>query len=115
VQTSCGYGVPKLSLLQAPSADEEKPVAGFQTRDTLNSWASKKIENNEMIAYRKKWNVDSLDGLTGLRTARRDRGEILWLTDLQAWCRRIWEQKEAVAFGFVLALLLSGIAWILKG
>jgi hypothetical protein len=115
VQTSCGYGVPKLGLLQMQSADEEKVVARLQDRETLGHWASKKIKNNMLNAYRKQWNVDSLDGLTGLRTARRDKGEILWLTDLQAWCRRIWGQKEAVAFGFVLALLLLGIAWVFQG
>jgi Pyridoxamine 5'-phosphate oxidase len=105
-QTSCGYGVPRLAKRKAGDGDEDEWVAGFEDRETLGHWASKMAEKNELHAYRKKNNSDSLDGLTGLRAARRDNGEILWLTDLITWFRRILLQREAIAFGFSLALFL---------
>jgi hypothetical protein len=109
VQTSCGFGVPRHAKVK-PGGDEERWVAGFEDRETLGHWASKRTESNTLHAYHKEWNYDSLDGLTGLKVARQDRGEILWLTDLQAWFRKIMSQREALVFGFVLALVLSIIA-----
>jgi len=49
-----------------------------------------------------------------MRVARRDRGEILWLTDLKATMRRILLQREAVAFGFVLATLVFVVAKLVQ-
>jgi hypothetical protein len=110
--------VPKLALIRAPSTDEGEGegelVSGFQDRETLVNWASKQVEKNKMQEYRKEWNANSLDGLPGLRSARRARGEILWLTDLQTWLRRIMGQKEAVAVGFVLALFFLGIPHVVQ-
>jgi hypothetical protein len=102
VQTSCGYGVPRLGL------DEEKG-AMLQDRETLGHWAHGKVEKNEMNAYRVKNNVESLDGLPGLRTARKDNGEVLWLGELKATARRIAKQREALGAGLFLGLLV----WLL--
>jgi hypothetical protein len=113
VQTSCGFGVPRHAKVKT-GGDEEKWVAGFNDRETMGHWASKRIEANTLHEYNKEWNYDSLDGLTGLKVARRDRQEILWLTDLQAWFRRIMLQREALAFGFVLASILSIIAQLIN-
>jgi len=106
VQTSCGYGVPRLSTRDGKTADEEKRGA-FEDRETLGHWASKKVEANELMTYQGEWNADSLDGLTGLRSARRERGERLWLTDAMATFRRIRSQKEAVIAGFLIAVFLN--------
>jgi hypothetical protein len=113
VQTSCGYGVPRHAMVKT-AVDEEKWMAGFEDRETMGHWASKRVEANMLHAYQKEWNYDSLDGLTGLKAARRDRGEILWVTDLQAWFRRVMAQREALAFGFVLASILSLIAQLIN-
>jgi hypothetical protein len=101
VQTSCGYGVPKLAQ---QTADAEKGGYGFEDRETLGHWAKTQVDKNAMHAYQQTNNSDSLDGLTGLKSARRDRGERLWMTDTQAWVRKVWGQKDAVAVGFVFAL-----------
>lgn len=113
VQTSCGFGVPRHAKVKRTDA-EEKWVAGFEDRETLGHWASKRIEADTLHDYRREWNYGSLDGLTGLRAARRDRGEMLWLTDFQAWFRRILAQREALAFGFVLASIVSIIAQLIN-
>lgn len=105
VQTSCGFGVPRHAKVKVDDGDDEW-VAGFEDRETLGHWASKKITANKLNEYRKEWNYDSLDGLTGLKAARRDKGEILWLTDLGAWFRRIMAQREALAIGFIIASVL---------
>ncbi|CAM6102778.1 unnamed protein product [Calypogeia fissa] len=123
VQTSCGFGVPRLSIRKLDDkmgdiafdkeGENENWVAGFEDRETLGHWASKKVEKKQLQAYQQEWNSDSLDGLTGLRAARRGRGDILWYTDLRASLRRILAQREAVAFGFCVASVLyaSHIAW----
>jgi len=54
VQTSCGYGVPRMSL------DED--------RELLKTWASKKGPDG-LVGYREDKNMVSIDGLpTGMRT-----------------------------------------------
>jgi hypothetical protein len=108
VQTSCGYGVPRLAKQKSEDGDEE--IAGFQDRQIMGHWASNQIEKNTLHAYQQKNNSDSLDGLTGMRVSRRDRGETLWLTDTQAWLRRILGQREALAVGFTFASILFLVA-----
>lgn len=70
----------------------------------MGHWAKKQVDKNAMHAYQQNNNSNSLDGLTGLRSARRDRGERLWLTDIKAWVRKVSGQKDSVAVGFVLAI-----------
>jgi hypothetical protein len=106
--------VPRLAQVKKVEGDEEKLVAGLEDRETMGHWASQKIEKNELHAYQKVWNHDSLDGLTGMKVARRDAGEKLWWTDLQAWLRRMRGQSDAVAFGFVLAVLMYLIALLVQ-
>lgn len=108
VQTSCGYGVPRLSKTTTPPGSPEPP--GFVDRETLGRWAGTKVERGEMQQYQKAWNARSLDGVPGLRSARRDLGERLWLTDRTAWLRRILAQREALVFGVVVGVLLTLVA-----
>lgn len=108
VQTSCGFGVPVANFEEGR----------FEDRDTLNVWASKMVDKGEMEAYQAIWNVDSLDGLTGLKLARRAKGErFLWLGDLGAWSRKVMGMKDAVGFGMVIGLM-TGVAsswlWLSK-
>ena len=72
----------------------------------MGHWTSKKIEKNELQKYQAQWNADSLDGLPGLSVARRDRGERLWITGLQARGRRILGQREGLAWGFLGGVLV---------
>ena len=51
-------------------------------------------------------NADSLDGLPGLRIARRDAGERLWITETIAHVRRNAAQKEALLVGVGVGVLL---------
>ena len=103
VQTSCGYGVPKITLpLQLDGSSD--PEDAFEDRKTLGHWASNKVEKNEMDEYRVKNNVKSLDGLPGLKSARRDAGERLWVADGKALVRRVKAQREAVGVGMLLGV-----------
>lgn len=113
VQTSCGYGVPKLGKGKTASGKEEEEgryEGGFEDRDTLGHWAGKTVEKGEMKAYQMSNNAKSLDGVPGLRTARRDLGERLWWTDRTARARRILAQKEALVVGLFLGVLLAFLA-----
>jgi hypothetical protein len=124
-QTSCGYGVPLLARVPPKAdvlddADEEKRtvganeemdgwVAGFRDRETMGHFARKKEGLNTMHKYQAEWNSDSLDGLTALRAAMRDRGQSVWVEEAKAWSRRMWGQRDAVGVGFTFAVML----WLL--
>lgn len=85
----------------------------LQDRKTMGHWSTFKINKDEMRAWQTEWNADSLDGLPGMTRARRDRGEVLWLTGSKAWARRMAAQRDAVACGVVLAVVLYlFLAWV---
>jgi hypothetical protein len=122
-QTSCGFGVPRekrgvyapdenskdLSLdqvLQEGVDGKVNELSVFEERPTMDMWVGKQVENNTLLDYHKETNVLSMDGLPGLRAARRSVGETLWITDAKAQVRKVFAQSEAIAVGFVLALLL---------
>ncbi|KID98023.1 pyridoxamine phosphate oxidase family protein, partial [Metarhizium majus ARSEF 297] len=129
VQTSCGFGVPRVKRGlykpgeggdRGPSADEllrqgynaeggeEKldELCVFEARPAMDYWAGKQAEGNTMRDYQKAHNVDSIDGLPGLRASRRDAGEVLWVRDARAWAARVARDWEAMAVGFVAAVLM---------
>ncbi|CBF89243.1 pyridoxamine 5'-phosphate oxidase family protein [Aspergillus nidulans FGSC A4] len=107
VQTSCGYGVPQLSL----AFDEEtnKPKPYFKDRDTLGSWARKKVEGDELRAYQKEWNSHSLDGLPSLRTALQDKGQSVHLAKLSNWTRYYRDEIELVKTSALLLFVAMAI------
>lgn len=127
VQTSCGFGVPRVKkglyarddddatstssleeILSAGYSGESKldELAVFEARPTMDSWAVSKAQNNTLNAYQGLNNSSSIDGLPGLRTARRDTGQTLWIGDAMARVSRILAEREAVATGFALAVVL---------
>lgn len=106
VQTSCGYGVPKLGMSDGG--------AELADRQTMGHWAHGKVEKNEMSAYQQLNNLQSLDGLPGLRTARRDNREIIWLGDAKAAARRIMRQREALATGVVIGIFIAFLTALLQ-
>lgn len=109
MQTSCGYGVPFLaSELSSRDTSREGDVGKgvFKDRETMGHWASKRMESHELRKYQAQWNADSLDGLTGLRVATRDRGERPWVNDVRSWVSRIAAQWDVLAIGVVLGVVL---------
>jgi hypothetical protein len=140
VQTSCGYGVPRVKKgIYAPDQDQEGPapstqsvlrenyaavasasdpeknadeldeLAVFEVRPTLGSWAAGQVQNNKMFEYQRDKNAYSIDGLPGLRSARRATGQNLLLTETKAWLRRIGAEWQAVVTGFTLAVVMYSI------
>lgn len=79
--------MPYLALKEDPN-DSLKQIPYLEDRQTLTRWASKMIESDKMTAYRAENNSRSLDGLPGLKAARRDAGERLWINDWQARVQR---------------------------
>ena len=75
-------------------------------RDTLDKWTGQQLKQGKMGAYIAKNNTRSLDGLTGMKAARRAAGEVLWFGDLRAWLGRLLQQREALCTGAVLALVV---------
>ena len=87
-----------------------------QTRPTLAAWGvktAKKDDGRGIQNYRVKNNVRSLDGLPGLRAARRDHGEVLLLGDMGARARRVGMQWGALLLGIMLVVALIWMGWVL--
>lgn len=66
--------------------------------------------HNKMGNWHKDYNASSLDGLTGLKFARKMQGQWLLVEDVKVWFRRVISQWDAVIFGVLLALGLTSIA-----
>ncbi|RFU77639.1 pyridoxamine phosphate oxidase family [Trichoderma arundinaceum] len=138
-QTSCGFGVPRVKkglynpdddqdgtgspgvvkavedVLREGFRDGEKltELSVFEQRPNLDNYAATQTQNNKTISYQVTNNCSSLDGLPGLRAARREAGQKLWVGDLKARIRRIASEGEAVAVGFLLAVVLYFVfVWI---
>ena len=82
-------------------------MAVLEDRETLGHWASKKVEKDELRAYRAIWNLDSLDGLPGLRSAMRDSGRSFWVMEMKATLGRIGAQREALGLGILVGVLMT--------
>jgi len=104
VQTSCGWGVPLMS-----DSKEEPPTGLLTDRSTMNSFASKMEAKGKLREYQAGFNQRSLDGLPGLRVARRDKDEWLWLSDLEASVRRIKAQMGVLILGLVIGMMLMAV------
>ncbi|KAF3481459.1 pyridoxamine phosphate oxidase family protein [Arthroderma uncinatum] len=108
VQTSCGYGVPRLALQTDAATGAVKPY--LQDRETLVAWGEKKDGTKELLEAQCKWNLESLDGLPGLRTALQGTGKsniAISLSIAANRYRRLLELAGAV-FVTVLTLWLAG-------
>lgn len=90
---------------------EKQPM---EDRDTLTQWVAGTIRRGEMDAYQVKNNSRSLDGLGGLKAARRRKGEILFVEDMSLWLARTVKQKEAMVLGAVLAIVALRILSMLS-
>jgi hypothetical protein len=111
VQTSCGYGVPKICSSNRGGSDSDD-ASHWIDRDTLPKWAGSKSKAGEINAYRVKNNVRSLDGLPGLKSARREHGEWRVPVEVAAWVRRVLVgQGESLVLGMGISLVLL---WLLK-
>jgi hypothetical protein len=113
VQTSCGYGVPRIKQGEL-NVEKGKEEEAFQDRETLGHWAGKQLEKNEMGVYQLKNNLRSLDGLPGLQTARRDALERFWIEDAKAKASRIVSQREALVSGIVIGILMAFLGGLLQ-
>jgi hypothetical protein len=138
-QTSCGFGVPRVKKgLYSPVGDEDgtgnpgvsktieeilrdgiqsdeklNELSVFEQRPTLDNWAATKAQSNKLLDYQTANNCSSLDGLPGLRAARREAGQMLWVGNLKTRIQRIASEGEAVAVGVLLAVVLYFVfVWI---
>ena len=132
VTTSCGYGVPRVRpALYASVAKEEEEeeregaeetawLGGgewsvFEHRSTLDDWARQKEKEGGVLEYQAKNNTQSLDGLPGLRVARRAAGQRLWVGDVRARIRRVLHERDGICLGFGLAIALYLVTALLSG
>lgn len=93
----------------------KEPEAAFEDRETIGHWGVTKVEKNELLPYQEKNNARSLDGLVGLRTARRGNGERLWAGDVRAHAQRVLAARESLLAGVVLGVVLVLLAQLGAG
>jgi hypothetical protein len=119
VQTSCGFGVPMMDKVATASSEatgdavtvvehDEDTAAndGWKPRDTMETWARKMLEKQELMDYQKRANHQSLDGLPGMLSARRSLDQNFVIEDTKAWFRKVSRQGDAVLLGVGLGVLL---------
>jgi hypothetical protein len=119
VQTSCGFGVPIMSNGSRESTEgagdaltivehdaDTDANDGWKPRETMNHWARKMIEKQELADYQKSANHQSLDGLPGMTSARRALDQNFAIEDTKAWFRKINRQQDAILFGVGLGIML---------
>jgi len=116
VQTSCGFGVPMTSNGSADASgdavtmvehDEDTDANdGWKPRETMDNWARKMLEKQELMDYQKRANHQSLDGLPGMMSARRQLDQNIAIEDTKAWFRKVSRQQDAVLLGVGLGVLL---------
>jgi hypothetical protein len=94
--------------LKSDETDPAKQIPYLEDRQTLGHWGAKQIEAGKMDDYRAKNNTRSLNGLPGLRRARLDAGERLWIGNLKA---RI-TPEAGITFTAVVALLSAMLTCI---
>lgn len=105
VQTSCGFGVPLVGELVSGSEGGKNDLeSGFSKRDTMGVWPPKVLEQDMMLGWQQECSFKSLDGLTGLRSARRARGEWMMLEVFEAWQRRVGRQWDALLVGMLIMI-----------
>jgi hypothetical protein len=105
VQTSCGYGVP---MLATTAGDDDAVKPCFEDRPTMVNWGSGKEQRGELSEYHRANNAYSLDGIPGLRAARRANGETLqFIGNAKAWCRRVMGTPDAVLTGMVIGVAVG--------
>ncbi|KAK1689698.1 hypothetical protein BDP55DRAFT_651272 [Colletotrichum godetiae] len=141
VQTSCGYGVPMVRKeLYAPATasedgtlekaqqhhdivdnDKEEPAKSkdelsvFEERPTLDFYWKKRVDNNTVNKYQVETNRTSIDGLPGLKAARRDAGETLWVADAKAQVLRAARETRGVVLGVLIAVLVYFLTGVMSG
>jgi hypothetical protein len=119
VQTSCGFGVPMINnektgplegagdAVTVVEHDEDTTAnEDWKPRDTMDTWARKMLEKQELMDYQKRSNHQSLDGLPGLMSARRALDQNFAIEDTKAWFRKVSRQRDTVFFGVGLGVLL---------
>lgn len=94
--------------------NKSKQVPYLEDRHTLGHWAGKQVSQGTMNEYRSKMNNSSLDGLPGLRVARKDSGEHqLWYRDIQSQIRR--RNNVQYALVAIISCLLTVVSLYILG
>lgn len=107
VQTSCGYGVPILNRdTHSQHSEEETSVdcCCYKERPTLEKALNTMVRKGGIDAYIRENSKRSLDGLLGLREARKMNGEWLLVDDVTTWIGRQLAQGPAIALGIFIGL-----------
>lgn len=100
-----------MPVLETTSGTDGQTTAFLKDRDTIIRWGDNKARQGKVDEYQAEWNARSLDGLTGLKTARKMRGEKwLWLGDIQAFARRVVSTQDVLLVGVLVGAMIGAMA-----
>ena len=97
--------MPQWSSEESSDKAASTSPAHLEDRDTLHQWALGQVKQGTLQAYQAKNNARSLDGLGGLKSARRTKGETIWAENVEIWFRRVTRQWDALLAGALIALI----------
>ncbi|KAB8262239.1 hypothetical protein BDV32DRAFT_147891 [Aspergillus pseudonomiae] len=111
VQLSCGFGVPLLDLTVDPETNQPRPC--FTNRPRLVKFAEYTVNRGELPGYQMQYNSRSLDGLPGLHSAMRDKGESIWWARVTNWASYYHFQLDIIKTGMAFMFLVMVVAqWV---
>lgn len=93
--------------IEKTGAITKTPCKCFEERYTLEKWMLSKVNKKALEDYQVKLNSRSLDGLLGLRVARKMGGEWIAGQEARAHLEKVFWHPEAILLGIFLALLFS--------
>ncbi|KAI1496225.1 hypothetical protein F5X99DRAFT_401119 [Biscogniauxia marginata] len=117
VQTSCGYAVPILRTANSTAEKDDADIENnhssatdnresFEERHTLEKWLVSKADKKALQGYQVKLNSRSLDGLLGLRVARKMGGEWILTEEFLSYMNNVFWHPGALCLGVVIGVFL---------
>lgn len=126
-QTSCGMSVPLIGEANCDRNEEMEEARGgktngkpdgktmtkdeerhiyydgqFRDRLSLNKWADGMQKQGKLKNYHTKNNRTSMDGLPGLKIARKSSGQWMWLEDIRTLLLRAASESAGILLGLFL-------------
>ncbi|EXF76763.1 pyridoxamine phosphate oxidase [Colletotrichum fioriniae PJ7] len=105
----------KETTMTTTTTTKRDELSVFEERPTLDYYWKKRVDNNTVNTYQVETNRTSIDGLPGLKAARRDAGETLWIADARAEVLRAARETRGVVLGVLVAVLVYFVTGVVGG
>lgn len=104
VSSSCGFSVPLLEP-QADGSTENH----FKDRQVGGQWYDYMVKKDKLREFVHEYNSHSLDGLPGMKTIQRQKGESVFLSHAKVKLEQRLGDVKGLLMGIVIGVLLMMI------